>query len=114
MFKLDLSPTYWAIVRFDVQSADGLRRETHAFDAEFPRMCTSELEAFGKEVQDLKMSDAQAAARVLRNFRDIAGRDGEALPFNSTNMLRVLDQAGVAFAVLKAFRDSQPRAALGN
>jgi hypothetical protein len=114
MFKLDLSPTYWATVTFNTPSADGQRRVTHTFDAEFPRMTADELQAFGKRCEADKLEDPAAARLILRNFRGIQTASGDELPFSETHRDLVLNQAGVAYAVLRKFHDSQPKAGAGN
>ena len=113
MFKLDLSPTFRATVRFEVQTEDG-KREQRAFDGVFRRMDTDELDALAKEWAESGLSDIQAVQRVLVGWHDVCAGDGTPLPFTPDNLARVLKLGGVATAALHAFRDAQPRAALGN
>lgn len=114
MFRIDQSPTFWAPVRFEVQAATGNARQVQEFSAEFPRLSSDELEALGAQAAAGQLSDRQAAQRLLRGWADVGGADGQVLPFTAENMAAVLNVAGVATAVVAAFRAAQPRAALGN
>jgi hypothetical protein len=85
MFKLDLSPTFRAAVRFEVQSEDG-KRQVHAFDGVFPRMDTDEVDAFAKRCAAEGLTDVQAAQQLLRGWHDVCGADGAPLEFNQANL----------------------------
>lgn len=116
MFVLNVTPLYWATVRFDMPSDQaGGERVQHSFNARFPRMTAAELEAFGVRALRDKLSDRQIAALLLKGWGDdIRDAAGQPLPFTPENVETVLAVAGVGTAVVSAFRDSQPRAVLGN
>lgn len=115
MFTLNLTPLFWAAVYFDMPAADSPGRVTCSFQAQFPRMTTDELEAFGKEAEAGKWTDRQCAARLLRGWgEDLRDQNGNALPFSEANLAQVLNTAGVGAAVVYAFRAAQPQASLGN
>lgn len=113
MFKLDLSPSFKAAVRFEVQSAAGTR-EVHEFIADFKRLTADELDALGTQAQTDTMSDRAVAAQLLVGWAGVTDRHGNALDFTPDNAAAVLNVAGVAPAVVTAFRAAQPKAALGN
>lgn len=116
MFVLNLSPLYWAAVRFDMPSADAAgTRVQHSFLARFPRMTTAELEEFGARARRENLTDSQIATELLKGWGDdLRDAAGQPLPFTAENVAAVLMVAGLAVAVVTAFRDSQPRAVLGN
>ena len=114
MFKIDLSPTFWAPVRFEAPAPTGHQRQVHEFSGQFPRMTVDELEALGQKAAGDAWPDRQVAAHLLRGWSDVADQHGNALPFTPDNVTAVLNVAGVAAAVVAAFRAAQPRAALGN
>ena len=65
MFRLDMSATFWAEVRFDAPAATGGGRQEHAFVAEFPRMTADDLEAFGRRAVAEQMTDRQVATALF-------------------------------------------------
>ncbi len=114
MFQIDPSPTFWAPVRFEVQSADGAR-QVQEFRGRFPRMTEDELEAFGREIAEQRLSDRKVAARLLSDWDEsVTDATGNRVPFSPQALERALNVAGVAPAVIAAFRAAQPKAALGN
>lgn len=115
MFQLNLSPLFWATVRFDMPAATGTERVVCSFEGQFPRMTADELEAFGKKAAAGKWTDRQVAAALLKGWgEDLRDQHGNALVYNEANLAQLLNTAGVGAAVVSAFRDAQPRAALGN
>ena len=115
MFKLDLSPTFQAPVRFDLPAENGGQRQVVEFVATFPRMSEDELDAFTADVLAKKLNDRATAALLLKGWSaDVCDAAGAPLPFNLANLATVLNVAGAGAAVCEAFRQAQPRAALGN
>lgn len=115
MFSLDLSPTFEAPVRLELQAASGGKRQVVEFTGIFPRMTDDDLRAFGKQVDAEGLSDRQVSARLLRGWGDdVRDAHGNALAFNEANLAAVLNVVGCGAAVVQAFRQAQPKAALGN
>ena len=115
MFHLTDTPTFEAEVRFESQAAQGGQRVVHAFTGVFNRLDEDASEALAKEIRTQKLTDRQVAARLLCGWgADVCDAQGRPLPFNADNLAAVLRRRGVATAVVDAWHQAQPRAALGN
>lgn len=115
MFRLDLTPTFSAQVAFDLPTATPGTRQQAVFTGTFPRLSQDELEALGAEIAAGKLTDRQVAQRLLRGWGDdLADSRGNPLPYGPDTLAQVLNVAGLASAVVHAFRAAQPKAALGN
>lgn len=116
MFVLNATPLYWATVRFDMPPGDaGGERLQCSFQARFPRMSAAELEEFGARARSDNLTDRQIATELLKGWGDdVRDAAGQPLPYTPENVQAVLNVAGLGSAVATAFRDSQPRAVLGN
>lgn len=100
---------YWPVV---VSTAvDGGRFEKQEFEALFPRMKVSEVEALVGRVftGDIK-SPRQAVRSIVHGWRGVES-DGVAVDFNDSNLDALLDIPGVANAVFEAFREAMSGAA---
>ena len=115
MFKLDLSPTFEAPVRFELLSATGAQRQVVEFTAVFPRLTVDELTQLAHDVDKQLLDDRAIAARLLMAWGpDLQDAHGNVLAHTPDNKAAVLNVAGCATAVVLAFRAAQPRAAAGN
>lgn len=114
MFIVDLSPTFWAPVRFEVQREDGTGRDLHEFDVQYPRMDEQAHAELDKRITDEKWSDRQTAAHLMQGWRNVASADKTPLAFTAENVQRVLAIDGVPRAVIAGYHAARAKAALGN
>lgn len=119
MFKLDLSPTFWATVRYQTPKADGRGMEVHTFDVQFPRFDEPELAALYKEAaasDDTRPQsiDTRIAKRMVRDWRGVADPAGQPVPFSAGAFDDLLRLDGMGTAILVAFQSARPGAARGN
>ena len=125
MFKLDLSPTYFAPASIQMLDGDGALT-THQFDLLFKRMNADDLADLLSEhrsqdekillERDLdkrkkleKASDVKAKqliTRVVVGWRGVTGADDTDLPFSADNLARFLRIVGMQGVILTAFFES--------
>lgn len=100
---------YWPVsVNLPV---DGGRFEKQEFEALFPRMKVSEVEALvGKVYTGEIKSPRQAVRSIVHGWRGVVD-DGQDVQFNDANVDALLDIPGVANAVFEAFREAMSGAA---
>lgn len=113
MFCIDMSPKFPVQVRFEVTGPEG-QRQVQAFEASVLRMTVDELQALQQRITAESLSDRDVARSLLRGWSGVADTNGNELVFSPDNLGRVLNIAGVASAIIAAFRAGQPRAAAGN
>ena len=114
MFKIDLSPSYWWPVRFNLPKETGGTQETYTFDVEYKRMTLSESEALGRRAEVEKLSDAAIAAEMVIGWKGVADGTGAPVPFSEAALRRALDTPNVAAAVVSTFFESNARASSKN
>lgn len=114
MFRLDLSPTFRAAVRWEMQDATG-NRMVQEFTGEFRRYTVDDRKALIERATAEQWDERRTAAEVLVGWgADVTDKAGNALPFTPDNLAAVLNVEGTAEAVLLAFRAAAPSAARKN
>ena len=79
MFVIDLSPTYFAPVSFDLLGENG-NLVTHAFDAQFKRMDAGALDALDAEIRAIPSGsgkDLGLLERVMVGWRGVQDASGD-------------------------------------
>ena len=102
MFKLDLSPTYYAPVSLPMLDGNG-RLATHQFDACFKRRNQDELEATVKLFEAGDPGDQHIVAEELVGWRGVRDAADCELPFTPDNLAAVLRVAGMRKAIALAW-----------
>lgn len=113
MFQIDQRPSYWWPVKVSIP-LDGGKHETATFDAKFKRLDTEAIAALQKRAREERLSDAQIAAEVLEDFRDVVDRDGNCIPYTPATLKRLLSWPGTGTAICDAFFGSLNPAAEKN
>lgn len=117
MFKLDLSPTFWGTVRYQVPKADGRGMEVHTFDVQFPRFDEPALASLFKDAagdDGARSIDARVARLMVKDWRGVADPDGQPVQFSAGALDDLLKLDGMGTAILAAFQAARPGAARGN
>lgn len=119
MFKLDLSPTFWATVRYQTPKADGRGMEVHTFDVQIPRFEEPQLAELYKSASEAPDSrpqsiDTRIARLMVKDWRGVSDPSGQAIPFSVGALDDLLRLDGMSTAILVAFQTSRPGAARGN
>lgn len=113
MFLIDPRPAYWWPVKISVP-LDGGKHETATFEAKFKRLAAEDLDALQKRAVDTRLSDAQIAAEVMEDFRDVVDRDGNCTQYSAAALKRLLSCPGMGTAICDAFFGSLKKAAEKN
>lgn len=113
MFKLDLTPSYWWQVKFQVASENGTHQAVE-FTAQYRRLTQPEIEALINRAAGEKKSDSDIARDILVGWEGVADGDGKAVPFNRASLDRALAVPGFGSGVVKAFFESLSQAASKN
>lgn len=100
MFKLAVSKTFTIPVNFKIP-ADGGTYQSNSFIVEFKRLTVTEMKDLPKEG-----SDAEMCRRVVVGWNEIADENGNAIPFSSDALDKLLEIVGVAPAILRTFFES--------
>jgi hypothetical protein len=120
MFKLDLSPTFWAPVKYQAPKEDGTGMAFFTFDVQFPRLSEPELGdmlAKAKPAPDAPKADSfdtRVARLMVRGWRGVADPAGEEIAFSQAALDRLLALDGMGSAIVAAFERVRPGAARGN
>jgi len=116
MFTLKQTPTYWWPVKVPVAAGGDQagKVEVMDFEVEFVRMDDDALKDLSVEMLEQNLLDKDLVTRVVRNWRDVTGDDGQSLPFTPDNAVEVLKLANVASCVVRAFYESRQPAAIKN
>lgn len=112
MFKLALSPTFWAKVAVELAAEKG-GKEIVEFDGQFKRMTADEHDAFVERIRVEELTDRDIAREVLIGWRGIAGDDNQPLPFNEQTREQLLDY-GFGGAIGFTFFKAYPKAKVKN
>jgi hypothetical protein len=113
MFQIDQRPAYWWPVKVSIP-LDGGKHETCTFDAKFKRLASEDIDALQKRALAERLSDAQIAAEVMEDFRDVVDRDGNCIPYTPAALKRLLSWPGMGTAVCDAYFGSLKPAAEKN
>lgn len=97
MFKLSVSETFTTPVNFKIP-VDGGTYQANSFIAQFKRLTVTGMKELPKEG-----SDAEMCRRVVVGWNEIADENGNAIPFSSDALDKLLEIVGVAPAILKTF-----------
>ena len=107
IFKVALSPTFWAKVEVEVTAEDG-RRVPVDFDLQYKRVTPDEATEIGGRLQN--NGDLRNTVRELVvGWKRVAGDDGSTLDFSPENFERLLD-LGFAGPILDTFLKNLPKA----
>jgi hypothetical protein len=112
MFKLAISPTFWATVEVEFAAEKG-GTAVAKFDVQYRRLSSPEMEALSERIRAERMDDRSIAREVMLGWRGLVGEDDEALPFNEETREGVLN-AGFAGAICVTFFNGAPRARAKN
>ncbi len=82
---------------------DGGRYETQTFDAEFKRLTDSRLKEL---LKDDKNTDQIFCVEVLVGWKGIQSEDKLEIPFSESSRDELLDQPGLAAAIVTAYLES--------
>ena len=123
MFKLALSPMFWATCKVQFADENG-KQMTGAFGVQFKRHNRTELDALSAEIREgvtngsVTNHDSEFVRRVVTGFRDIEvtdPRDGSTITADNTPaMIDYLVNAGFGVAMVKTFYDEYPKARAKN
>ncbi len=116
MFKLVTEIVAPWPVSIDVVCEDG-SVGSERLTARFVRMRESEFEALFAPIEpmrgeELKAHNRRMVDRIMRGWDDVVGADGQALPYTSENVDRLLDFPNVGLALTVAyvgFHRAQPQ-----
>jgi len=110
MFKLDLSPAYFAPVAIDMLDADGVLR-THRFDARFKRLDEPTVVDIQKRAEAKTITDGQLLDEIMIGWRGIEDADGNPLAFTADEVRSVCTKvSGLRQAIVNAwFASLMPR-----
>lgn len=108
MFKLAMSPTFWATVEVEVTAEDG-KRQTVKFDLLYSRLSLEEGKALAGEMEGGNVEFDDLARKIVKGWRGVAGDDGAALEFSAENFDRMLN-LGFAVPIVDTFRKNLPKA----
>ncbi len=112
MFKLALSPTFWATVRVEVTNEDG-RRVEGKFDVQYKRLDLTQMRDLTERNRSGDLSDNVFIHEVVNSWRGVTDDDGGELTF-STSALDKMLEAGLGQAILTTFFESFPKAKAKN
>jgi hypothetical protein len=99
VFKISQSQSYTWPVEVQV-AASGGRFDKHTFDAEFKRLPQSRIEAIMSGEID---NDKVLAREVVVGWKGIISADGQEVPFSASALDDVLESAGVAASITRAW-----------
>lgn len=123
MFKLDLSPTFWAPVKFQAPKEDGSGMATYGFDVQLPRLSEPELAdllvkaakpSTAPGLAHLESVDTRLARLMVKGWRGVADAAGDEIAFSQAALDRLLAIDGMGSAIVAAFERVRPGAARGN
>lgn len=119
MFKLDLSPTFWAAVKFQAPKEDGSGMANYTFDVQFPRLSEAELADLLAKAKPTGESrpesiDTRVARLMVKGWRGVADPAGDEIAFGQAALDRLLAIDGMGSAIVAAFERVRPGAARGN
>ena len=113
MFKIVLSPTYFAPVILHLAAADG-SPQSFEFQGLFKRLSTQEHEELMGRAKKQNLSDTVVASELLVGWRDVLGADDQPLTFSPEALHALLQINGAGAAICKSYVDSVERVARGN
>lgn len=102
MFKLSLSPEYYAPVSIDILDADGVLVK-HVFDARYLRLDALALKALHAQMETGEVDDLKLIDRVLKGWRGIRDADNTELAFSPAALARLLLVAGMQQTLSRAY-----------
>ena len=102
MFKLDLSPTYFAPVSLPMLNAEGVL-ENHQFDARFRRLDTAQVDALMQEGEAGNLKDEPTVRGHMVGWRGVQDADGTEIPFSDDALNKLLAINGARAALARAF-----------
>lgn len=102
MFTLDLSDTFWWPVTFSVPG-DGGKYVKHAFEVEFKRLSTEQLQELRDRVRAENLRDDQVAAELIQDWRGVVDREGNPIAYTPAHVKRALGVSGLGSAVVAAY-----------
>lgn len=110
MFKIDLSPSYYAPVAIDMLDDDGVLR-THRFDARFKRLSEQEVISVHDRAEAGAVDDRAVLDEVMCGWRGVQNADGADIPYTADAREQVCGQvAGMRQALINAwFKSLTPR-----
>lgn len=108
MFKLSLSPTFWAIVEIDI-AAEGGGRTVAKFDLQYKRLTLDESKAMADRIGDGETDPAVIARELVVGWRSVGNEDGSALDFNAENFDKMLG-LGFGRQIVETFTRNLPKA----
>lgn len=105
MFRIAQKQSYsWPVkVR---RAESGGRFDTLTFDATFRRLPQPEVERLVERAGTGEISDRPFCHEVLEGWAGVSDENGAELAFSPTNLDRLLDEVGVAAALIEAYFES--------
>lgn len=114
MFKVSLSPKFWATAQAELQGENGSRVQAK-IECQFKRLDQDEVKAFAERTSDHMKSSGvgseMATTSLLEIMTDWKGPvddDNQPIPFNADNLARVINM-GMGGAMFTAFYEAQPK-----
>lgn len=114
MFEIDLSPTYFWSVEFQVPKPDGSGFLACVVDAQFARLDTDQLDELRERVRTQMMTDRAIARELVKGWRGVVDAKGDDVPFGPGAFEKWQKIPGVAAATVNAFFGSLSQAAEKN
>lgn len=116
MFKIALSPEFWATVKASVQAEAGGRIPV-SFDVKYKRLSIPEAKILGERVAMAETGEDDDPVGFLMelcvDWRGVGDAEGNALPFSRESMQMMNDQ-GLGPAIIATFREALPQAKVKN
>jgi hypothetical protein len=102
MFKLDLSPSYFAPCRIALADAEGVVH-THEFELRFNRLPQTRVNEVIDGVRSGQIDHAAFFAEVLVGWRHVQDADGNELPYSAENLACLREVVGASGAMVGAW-----------
>lgn len=112
MFKVAMSPTFWATVEVEVTAEKG-GRQTVKFDLQYRRLSLDDAKALAARIDEQTNDIAEIAREIVTGWRGMTGDDNEELPFSPDNFERLLN-LGFGRAIVDTYAKNLPRARVKN
>lgn len=114
MFKMAVSPKFWAPVRAEIQAEDGARINI-AFKMQFNRLTVDEVKQLTDATKDDPNGDSNVdfLMRIACGWDDVTDEDGNKAEFSRAGMEWMANH-GFGPAIINAFKDALPRARVKN
>lgn len=102
MFKIAITPSYWAPVTVEL-IGDGGKIQKHIFECQFRRLTQSELAAYTERLTAQQLDDDALVREVVLDWRGVLDEDGTELTFSPASLTRLLDIYPVRTSIVTAF-----------